>query len=317
MNTEIAIVGTGPFGRAIISAAIDAGHRPRVWGRSETGRQCVRELFDDRVTLCESLEETCAQAGMICLAIPASGFYDVAMALGAWLMPDQVIVHGTRGVSEGFARSSQILRDVTCVRQIGVLGGVMFRQGNHAKLIGGMLASRFDDVQTTVRAMFHLDAGRLHASDDVIGVELCGVMGHVTEIALGLAEGCALDLSSAGVLAAYGLADAARLGVVLGARRETFHGLAGVGELLPRHGSASGRHRALGKQLGQGIALEDALNTIDGEVEGVMTAREAHAFARSHGVHLPLVEAVVLALDGVDHMADVLRTVLCGELAWS
>lgn len=311
---RIAILGTGPLGHAIANACRGV---PRVWGRSEAGRARIGAVFGDKIEVVASLEDACRDADILCMAVPADGVWDIVTALGPVAKPDQIVLHGTRGVSPGFVLPSDMLRAHTCIRQIGALGGAIYRQGASTELIGGILGAPFDDVHLVLAEAFHVSAGRVHASDDLRGVEVCGSIGNVTELAIGMAEALAYDPSSIGAVSAYGLADATRVGRALGAKVATFHGMAGVGELLPRQALSTGRHRRLGQRLGEGASLEAAREGLEGAVEGIDTAREVVAFAERRGLKLPLCTAVADVLAGRRTSADALAGVLQEELAWA
>ncbi|MEQ1691836.1 MAG: NAD(P)H-dependent glycerol-3-phosphate dehydrogenase, partial [Gemmatimonas sp.] len=134
-------------------------------------------------------------------------------------------------------------------------------------------------------------AFRVYTSDDVVGVELGGALKNVMAIATGILDGLGLGFNPRAALITRGLAEMTRLGLALGARNETFAGLAGLGDLVLTCTGALSRNRALGVAIGQGQSLEDALAGKDSVAEGVLNAQSARALAERAGVEMPIIEA--------------------------
>ena len=133
---------------------------------------------------------------------------------------------------------------------------------------------------------------RAYTSSDVIGVELGGAVKNVLAIATGIADGLGFGANTRAALVTRGLAEMIPLGEVLGGKRDTFMGLAGIGDLVLTCTDDQSRNRRLGLMLGKGKTLEQSLASIDQVVEGVQTAREIHELAQSHGIEMPIVDQV-------------------------
>ena len=134
-------------------------------------------------------------------------------------------------------------------------------------------------------------AFRVYTSDDVIGVELGGALKNVMAVATGILDGLGLGFNPRAALMTRGLAEMTRLGVALGARHDTFAGLAGLGDLVLTCTGALSRNRAVGVAIGQGLTLEQALAGKDSVAEGVLSAQSARALALRAGVEMPIIEA--------------------------
>jgi glycerol-3-phosphate dehydrogenase (NAD(P)+) len=162
------------------------------------------------------------------------------------------------------------------------------------------LAQRVQELFTT-RWM------RIYTSPDVLGVELAGAMKNVIAIAAGMLDGLQAGNNAKSALLARGLAEIARLGVALGASRETFFGIAGAGDLATSCFSPEGRNRSCGEALGRGAKLDDYLARSRHVVEGVATTRSVVDLARRTGVDMPITSAVHAVLfeqlDPVDAIA--------------
>jgi len=157
-------------------------------------------------------------------------------------------------------------------------------------------------------------AFRLYSSSDVVGVELGGAVKNVIAIAAGIADGLGFGDSTKAALLTRGLVEMARLGEKLGARRETFSGLAGMGDLIATATSRHSRNRRLGEAIGRGATLAEALAASPMVVEGVDTARAAVALARRNSVELPIVEQVNSILHEGKSARAALRELLTRDL---
>lgn len=250
---------------------------------------------------------------MVLFAVPASAVHDVAAAYGDVARGDQFVIHAVRGVCPNgdFALPHQVIRSQTCVRKIGVLGGPLYAPDlAEGRALAAVLASRFDETFAAVSALTQQTQMRLHPTHDVIGVEVAGAISNVSALAVGMAEALSLGETARGVLLTRGLAEAARLGVALGAQSATFTGLAGLGDLIPRQVASTERHHQIGALLVQGKSLESALTEVEGEVEGVCTAAQASAEAARRGVDVVLVNVVNEVCQGRREAKEALDEVL-------
>ena len=142
-------------------------------------------------------------------------------------------LHACRGVETGFVLPSEVIRAETCLKKIGALGGPLYLDdAAHGRPPVAAVGARFDEVFRMVRALTTDTRVRAHTTHDLIGVELCGAISNVAQIAAGLAEGAGLGETDQGMLLVRGLAEAALLGVAQGAEPATFLGIAGVGDLI-------------------------------------------------------------------------------------
>ncbi len=144
----------------------------------------------------------------------------------------------------------------------------------------------------------HASRLRVYANDDLVGVEVGGAVKNVLAIATGVCDGLGLGLNSRAALMTRGLAEIARLGVALGAQRETFMGLAGMGDLILTCTGDLSRNRRVGLALAEGKSLPQILEELGHVAEGVYTARETERLADEFDVEMPISRAVAAVLDG-------------------
>lgn len=174
-----------------------------------------------------------------------------------------------------------------------VLSGPSFArevvQGEPTAVVAASSEQRLAEV--TQQAFSH-GSFRVYTSPDPLGVQLAAALKNVVAIAAGVADGLGYGANTLAALITRGLAEISRLGVRLGARRDTFMGLAGLGDLVLTCTGRLSRNRELGRQLGAGRRLADVLGEMRMVAEGVDTCRAARALGRAQGVPLPIVEQV-------------------------
>jgi glycerol-3-phosphate dehydrogenase (NAD(P)+) len=177
--------------------------------------------------------------------------------------------------------------------RIGVLSGP-----SHAEEVARELpttvtaAATRPEVAEAIQRLFHRPRFRVYTHDDVLGVELGAGLKNVIAIAAGVADGLGFGDNTRAALITRGLAEIVRLGVAMGARQETFMGLAGVGDLVVTATSRHSRNHCFGENLARGMTCKEALDEVGMVVEGYATAKSAHDLAKKHGVEMPIAEAV-------------------------
>ncbi|MBM4041339.1 MAG: NAD(P)-dependent glycerol-3-phosphate dehydrogenase [Planctomycetes bacterium] len=158
------------------------------------------------------------------------------------------------------------------------------------------VASRDAALARRVQQLFMTDRFRVYTTSDVAGVELGGAVKNVVAIAAGICDGMKLGDNAKSALLTRGLAEMMRLGVAMGARRDTFAGLAGIGDLITTCASPFGRNRSVGIQIAQGKSLDEIVAGMAMVAEGVRTTLSVRALARRHGVEMPITAQVYQVL---------------------
>ena len=159
-----------------------------------------------------------------------------------------------------------------------------------------LAASENQMLAELVQDAFMADCFRIYTSPDVIGAELGGAVKNVIALCAGTIDGLGYGDNTLAMLMTRGLTEIARLGISLGAKRDTFAGLAGIGDLIVTCTSKHSRNRRAGVLLGQGMSPQDALSQVGAAVEGYYAARSVYALAQKTGVEMPIVEAAYKVL---------------------
>ena len=146
------------------------------------------------------------------------------------------------------------------------------------------------------QGVFMTDRFRVYTSTDVIGVELGGSLKNIIAIAAGATDALGFGANAKAALLTRGLVEIVRLGTAMGARRETFYGLSGLGDLTTTCISQYSRNRWLGEEIGKGKPLKDVLKETDMVVEGVATAKSAYELSKKYKVEMPITSEIYKVL---------------------
>jgi len=200
----------------------------------------------------------------------------------------------TKGIEIAtLARPSQIIAEYTPANPIAVLSGPNIARELVRCLPATMVAaSALPDVAELFQQTLGTSWLRIYTSRDVAGVELAGALKNVIALAAGILDGLRAGDNAKAALVTRGLVEITRLGVALGARPDTFVGLAGVGDLITTSVSPYGRNRSAGERIGQGVAVRQVIEESPAVIEGIPTTKAVLRLAERHDVEMPITHAV-------------------------
>jgi glycerol-3-phosphate dehydrogenase (NAD(P)+) len=302
---RVGIIGGGAFGTAMACVIRRRGHVVLLWARepevvASINQRGVNTQFLSGVPLVEGIRATdnlpsaAAHAEILLLAPPAQHMREVTGALRPYLTPGVPVVSCSKGIERGtLALMPEVLAQTLPASPVAVLSGPSFAREIAADLpCGVVLACR--DFKLAKSLGEKLDNPRfcIHPSADATGAAIGGVMKNVTAIASGVAAGRRLGENARATVITLGLAETVRLGLAKGAQRETFDGLAGIGDMMLTANSLQSRNTSLGVALGEGQALKDILAGRRQVTEGAHSAESVVALAARLGVDMPIANAV-------------------------
>jgi glycerol-3-phosphate dehydrogenase (NAD(P)+) len=310
---RIAILGAGTWGTTLGALLAEKGMGVTVWSHSEEEAHQLQaerrhpnlpELeFPEALTFTPSLGETLAGAEAVTLVVPSHAVRETCKRIaGANLtLPRAPFVIATKGIEEDtLCLMSEVVTQELGDVPIAVLSGPSHAE-EVSKRIPTAVVSASEDAALAqcVQHLFLTDRFRVYTQSDVVGVELAGALKNVIAIAAGVCAGLRLGDNTLAALITRGLAEIARLGKRLGAKTETFLGLAGIGDLIVTATSLHSRNGRFGRLMAKpGMTVDQALAEIGMVVEGLTTAPVLRDLSRRVGIELPITEAVCEVLDG-------------------
>ncbi len=310
MNTKtIAMLGAGSWGTAVAIHLANARHRVLLWGHNPqhvalmaTKRSNPDYLpdiqFPHQLMPIADLNQCVNEADYVIIAVPSHAFAQLLTQIKsspkglAWL---------TKGVDPV---THDLLSELVAKRFGSELPAAIISGPSFAKEVARSLptaltvASNNPDYQKNLHKLFHHDNIRVYLSDDLIGVQLCGAIKNILAIACGISDGLGYGSNAKAALITRGLAEMSRLGLSMGARQETFSGLAGVGDLVLTCTDDQSRNRRFGLFLGNNISIKEAEKQVGQVVEGKHNAAQICAIAKTHQIEMPICEQINALLQG-------------------
>jgi glycerol-3-phosphate dehydrogenase (NAD(P)+) len=295
----IAILGAGSWGTAIAIHLAKVGHRVLLWSHNP---QHVAEMveqnanqrylpnihFPQHLESSANLEQCLTAADYVIIAVPSHAFAEMIKKIKSPLS-------GLTWITKGIDPQSHLLLSDLVHQEFGlsmpqaIISGPSFAK-EVARFLPTAVTLASNDVvyQKEVQTLFHHQNLRVYLSDDLIGVQVCGAIKNVLAIGCGLSDGLGYGANAKAALITRGLAEMERLGLALGARPETFMGLAGIGDLVLTCTDDQSRNRRFGLLLGQNISISEAERQIGQVVEGKYNAAQVCFIAQQQNVEMPL-----------------------------
>jgi glycerol-3-phosphate dehydrogenase (NAD(P)+) len=203
------------------------------------------------------------------------------------------VVSATKGIEKGsLKRPSEILAGFFPHGRLSVLSGPSISVEVANRIPTTVVVASEGESRKDIQSLLTTDRFRVYTSSDVVGVELGGALKNVIAIAAGISDGLGFGTNAKAALLTRGLAEITRLGVKMGARRSTFSGLSGIGDLTTTCISPYSRNRWFGQEIGRGRGIEEVLAETEMVVEGLATCRSAHELSKKYEVDMPLTQKV-------------------------
>jgi glycerol-3-phosphate dehydrogenase (NAD(P)+) len=305
-NTACAVLGAGSWGTALAILLARHGREVRLWGHLQAEIDTLRRdqanehylpgiAFPAGLSCTADLGAALEGAGFILVVVPSHAFASVLEAVKPLLRREQHLAWATKGLETGSGRFlHEVFTDILgASRAPALVSGPTFAREVALGLPTAVTVASADaELADQFARLLSGPDFRAYTSSDVQGAELGGAVKNVMAIAAGIADGLGFGANSRAALITRGLYEIMLLGETLGGQRETFMGLAGVGDLVLTCTDDQSRNRRLGLALGRGEQLDAAIKTIGQAVEGVHTAREVVELAHRHGVEMPISEQV-------------------------
>ena len=317
---KAAVIGSGAWGTALAIRLCKNGHDVTLWCRNPDK---AREMTATRmnpllsgVVLPEELkmtgDYTCASGcEMVVIASPSFPLRSVCRNVAPYIDDDAIVVSVTKGLEEGtHLRMSQVVAQETG-RDVVVLTGPSHAEEVSMDVPTGLLSASVDQHKAEfVQDAFMSDTLRVYTSADPVGAELGAALKNVIALCAGITDGLGFGDNTKAMLMTRGLTEIARLGVALGAQKDTFAGLAGVGDLIVTCCSMHSRNRRAGILIGRGQSVQEAMKEVGAVVEGYYAAKSAYELGKAEGIDMPITEAAYKVLYEGAEVKDAVRNLL-------
>ena len=308
---KAAVIGAGSWGTVLAQILAENGHETVLWARNTEKAKKIQEtrcnedyLPDLRLSpalaITSDLQEAVAEAEVLVFVVPSKGMGAIAQQAARFTdCQDQVVLTCTKGFD---LASHKLMTDILeetfpRARAIAALSGPnLAREIAQKQPAATVIACREMKEARFLQQCFLNGYFRPYTSTDLIGVELCGCVKNCIALVGGMLSGLGYGENAQADHITRGLAEITRLGVKMGARRATFFGLAGVGDLIATCTSPLSRNRSAGYALAQGKTLEEITGGTRMVIEGINAAPVVRELARTHQVEMPIIEQLYQVL---------------------
>lgn len=306
---KIAVLGAGSWGTAIAIHLAQSGHEVLLWGHTpqHIAKMIIEKSnnhylpgvpFPKNLVPNSDITQCVLETEYVFIAVPSHAFGDLLKNITP---PKTGLAWLTKGLDPN---THALLSDLVFKKfgehyPVAVLSGPSFAKEVAQQLPTALtLASNNVDFQQQIHQLVHNAIIRVYSSEDIVGVQICGAVKNVLAIACGISDGLGYGANAKAALITRGLAEMSRLGLALGAKQDTFIGLAGVGDLVLTCTDNQSRNRRFGLLLGAGTSIDEAEQQIGQVVEGKHNAAQICALASDYHVDMPICEQVHLLLCG-------------------
>jgi len=331
MANRVAVLGDGGWGTALAMVLLEAGAEPVIWSPFPEYAKEMRSTRKNRkflpdVVIPEKIAITndfqnILNTDFILSVIPSKFLRSVLLKFkGSY--EGQPFISATKGIEQDtLLTATGVINDVLAGASVGVISGP-----SHAEEVAERMpttvvsASGSKDLAQQIQGLFNTDRFRVYTQDDTTGVELGGALKNVVSIAAGIVDGLEFGSNTKAALVSRGIVEMGRLGEAMGAKRATFFGLSGIGDLMVSCFSPFGRNRFVGEKLGQGQKIKDVEDSMDMVAEGVITSKGVKLLMDKHKVDMPICNEIykVIYEDKAPQAAvgDLMSRQLKSEIEW-
>ena len=306
---NIGILGAGTWGIALAALLSGNGHNVSVWSAipSEIDELSQNHMHKNlpgvklpqNIHYTKDIELIARNNEMIIFVVPSSFIRSTARLIAKYVVDGTIIATAAKGIESGSVMTmTEIIEDefkALCPNlkyHLAALSGPTHAEevalGIPTSIVS---ACKNEEISMRIAEAFANSCMRVYTNTDVRGVEICGAMKNIIAIAAGINNGMGLGDNTKAMLITRGIAEITRLGLAMGCERQTFMGLAGIGDLIVTCTSRHSRNNRCGELIGQGFSYEEASAKIGMVVEGYYALEAAMELAKIYSVELPITEA--------------------------
>ncbi|WPR69966.1 NAD(P)H-dependent glycerol-3-phosphate dehydrogenase [Glutamicibacter protophormiae] len=317
------------FAKVMADAVAENGIMVQIWARRDDAARELNErhtnsryLRDTKlpqnITASSDRQEVLAGADLVVLAIPSQSLRAELESFKNLIEPEAVVLSLMKGLERGTdLRMSQVIAEVAELpeERIAVLSGPnLAMEIAREQPTASVVACSDEATSNWIAQLCSASYFRPYTNDDVLGVELGGIVKNIIALAVGMCDGMGMGDNTKSTVITRGLAETTRLVLALGGRLDTLAGLSGLGDLVATCSSSLSRNNTAGRLLGQGLFLDEVNDRMSQTAEGIKSARAVFDLSRTHGVDMPITEAVVMVLEGTLSVENMARRLLAREL---
>ena len=302
---KIGVLGAGTWGMALARMLANDSYDVTVWSaiedeideldRNRVHKNLPGMIVPDSIVFTKDIEEVCKDKKILLFAVPSVYVRSTTEKARDYIPDGQVIVDVAKGIeAHTLFTMSQVIEDTLNDGKHNNVKVVALSGPTHAEEVAKDLpttivsASRDEESAKLVQDIFMNTCMRVYTNDDVLGVELCGALKNIMALAAGISAGLGYGDNAKAAIITRGMVEMTRLGLAMGAKQETFAGLAGVGDLIVTATSMHSRNNRCGMLIGQGVKPDEAVKQVGMVVEGINALPAAMKLMDKYKVEMPI-----------------------------
>ncbi len=302
--SNIAVIGSGSWGIAIAIHLAKLGHNVKVWSFLKEEADLINnekkckflpgvEKLPNNIYATQNFEECIKESEYIFHVTPSKVVRNTVKQYKKFVTNQPIIMCSKGFESDTLETLDEIIEEELPNNPIAVFSGPSHAEEvSHGVPTAMVLASKNNRLLSELQELLMNENMRIYLSNDVKGVELGGALKNIIAFCAGILVGMNLGDNSFAALITRGLAEIARLGVALGGKAETFHGLSGLGDLIVTCSSKYSRNRKAGMLIGEGKTVEETRKEVGMTIESIDNIEVAYKLKNMYGIEMPIVTAV-------------------------
>lgn len=300
--SKISVIGSGSWGVALAMVLNKNGHEVKLWSFNEEEANLINKehkckflpniIVPSSIKCFTNLEESVIDTEIILIVTPSKAIRTTINNLKPFVNSNQSFVLCSKGMEpETQMVYTEVIKEIMPNNIVSALSGPSHAEEVSEEIPTALvIASESDEMALKLQDIFMNEKLRVYTNDDMLGVEMGGSLKNIIALACGIAMGLGYGDNTIAALITRGIAEIARLGVEVGAKRQTFYGLTGVGDLFVTCSSKHSRNRSAGILIGQGKSIEEAVKEVGMVVEGIYAVDGAYEMAKKYSVGTPIID---------------------------
>ncbi|GBE05530.1 MAG TPA: NAD(P)-dependent glycerol-3-phosphate dehydrogenase [Nitrospirae bacterium] len=318
----IAVIGGGSWGTTLAGLLADKEYDVSLWVYEQSVAEEIQRtrvnstylpeyVIPDSIKVSHKLEDVVKRTRYVLNVVPAQYTRAVFKDARPYIHKDAIIINASKGIERGTLLTvSAVLKELFDCK-VAALSGPSFASEVIKRLPTAVtIAAEDDDTCFLLQEIFNTDYFRVYTHTDITGVEIGGALKNVMAIASGISDGLGLGASARAALITRGLVEITRLGKAMGAHERTFMGLSGLGDLVLTCTGQLSRNHTVGVKLGQGLKLQDIVQSMKMVAEGVATSEAAYELSKKYNVEMPIVEQIYKTINEDKNPADAVKALM-------
>lgn len=311
---NISVIGAGSMGTAVSILLAGNGHSIKMWSKFKEEVDMINTIREQKdklpgvripenIVCTDDLEQTLSFSDVLVMVIPSQTIRDNVKEMAAMMKGPKIISCFSKGLEKdtGLRMSEVILQEMPQTTVVAMSGPCHAEELSKGIPTAYVAASESRSAAEQIQDIFMSQRFRVYTNPDILGVELGGAVKNVIALCAGISDGLGYGDNTKAALMTRGLTEISRLGCAMGAKRQTFSGLAGIGDLIVTCTSMHSRNRRAGILIGQGKTLEQTIEEVKMIVEGVYTTEPVYQLSQKLGISMPITtEAYEILYNGKD-----------------